>query len=137
GETPLAITRAAKDEASRLGCDVIVYDTAGRLAIDEPLMRELLDIKDTVGPDNIILVVDAMVGQDAVTTSRAFHERLGITGVVLTKLEGDARGGAALSIKEVAGAPVVFAGTGETTDRLEEFRADGMAGRVLGLGDVV
>jgi len=136
-ETPLAITRAAKAEAKRLGCDVIVYDTAGRLAIDEPLMQELHDIKNATVPDNILLVVDSMVGQDAVTTSRAFHERLGITGVILTKLDGDARGGAALSIKEVTGAPVLFAGTGETTDRLEEFRPEGMAGRVLGLGDVV
>jgi len=136
-ESPLAITRAAKAEAKRLGNDVIIYDTAGRLAIDEPLMQELLDIKGATVPENIFLVVDSMVGQDAVATSRAFHERLGITGVILTKLDGDARGGAALSIKEVTGAPVVFAGTGETTDRLEEFRPEGMAGRVLGLGDVV
>ncbi len=136
-QTPLAITRAAKAEAKRLGCDVIVYDTAGRLAIDELLMQELSDIKSAISPENIFLVVDAMVGQDAVTTSRAFHDRLGISGVILTKLDGDARGGAALSIKEVTGAPVVFAGTGETTDRLEEFRPEGMAGRVLGLGDVV
>jgi signal recognition particle subunit SRP54 len=137
GESPLAITRAARAEAQRLGRDVIVYDTAGRLAIDEALMQELLDIKGAIVPENIYLVVDAMVGQDAVATSRAFHDRLGITGVILTKLDGDARGGAALSIKEVTGAPVVFAGTGETTDRLEEFRPEGMAGRVLGLGDVV
>jgi signal recognition particle subunit SRP54 len=137
GETPLAITRAARAEAQRLGSNVIIYDTAGRLAIDEPLMQELLDIKGAIAPENIFLVVDAMVGQDAVTTSRAFHDRLSITGVILTKLDGDARGGAALSIKEVTGAPVVFAGTGETTDRLEEFRPEGMAGRVLGLGDVV
>ena len=137
GETPLAITRAAKDEAKRLGCDVIVYDTAGRLAVDELLMQELSDIKAAVTPENIFLVVDAMIGQDAVKTARSFNERLGITGVILTKLDGDARGGAALSVKEVTGAPVVFAGTGETTDRLEEFRPEGMAGRVLGLGDVV
>jgi signal recognition particle subunit SRP54 len=133
GESPLAITRAARAEAKRLGSDVIVYDTAGRLAIDEPLMQELLDIKSAIVPENIFLVIDAMIGQDAVATSRAFNERLGITGVILTKLDGDARGGAALSVKEVTGAPVVFAGTGETTDRLEEFRPDGMAGRVLGL----
>ena len=136
-ESPLAITRAAKAEAKRLGSDVIVYDTAGRLAIDEALMQELLDIKGAVVPENIFLVIDSMIGQDAVATSRSFNERLGITGVILTKLDGDARGGAALSVKEVTGAPVVFAGTGETTDRLEEFRPDGMAGRVLGMGDVV
>jgi len=136
-ETPLAITRAAKAEAKRLGSDVIVYDTAGRLAIDEALMQELLDIKGAIVPENIFLVIDSMIGQDAVATSRSFNDRLGITGVILTKLDGDARGGAALSVKEVTGAPVVFAGTGETTDRLEEFRPDGMAGRVLGMGDVV
>jgi signal recognition particle subunit SRP54 len=137
GEKPLAITRAARDEAKRLGSDVIVYDTAGRLAIDEALMQELLDIKGALAPENIFLVIDAMIGQDAVATSRAFNDRLAITGVILTKLDGDARGGAALSVKEVTGAPVVFAGTGETTDRLEEFRPEGMAGRVLGMGDVV
>jgi signal recognition particle subunit SRP54 len=136
-ETPLAITRAAAAEARRLGCDTIIYDTAGRLAIDETLMQELSDIKAAVAPENILLVVDAMIGQDAVRTAKSFNERLGITGVILTKLDGDARGGAALSVKEVTGAPVVFTGTGETTDRLEEFRPDGMAGRVLGFGDVV
>ncbi len=117
--------------------DVVVYDTAGRLAIDEPLMEELGDIKAAVEPQNILLVVDAMIGQDAVKTSKAFHERLGLTGVVLTKLDGDARGGAALSVKEVTGAPVRFVGIGETLDKFEEFRADGMASRVLGMGDVV
>jgi signal recognition particle subunit SRP54 len=137
GETPLAITRAAAAEAKRLGCDTIIYDTAGRLAIDEALMQELCDIKRSIAPENIFLVVDAMIGQDAVRTAQTFNERLGVTGVILTKLDGDARGGAALSVKEVTGAPVVFTGTGETTDRLEEFRPDGMAGRVLGLGDVV
>jgi signal recognition particle subunit SRP54 len=110
GETPLEICRAAAAEAKRLGCDVIVYDTAGRLAIDEPLMQELASIKQAVSPPNILLVVDAMIGQDAVRTAKSFNERLGISGVVLTKLDGDARGGAALSVKEVTGAPVVFAG---------------------------
>jgi len=136
-QTPLAITKAAAAEARRLGCDIIIYDTAGRLAIDEGLMQELSDIKAAVAPENILLVVDAMIGQDAVRTAKSFNERLGITGVILTKLDGDARGGAALSVKEVTGAPVVFTGTGETTDRLEEFRPEGMAGRVLGFGDVV
>ncbi len=137
GETPLAICRAAGEEAKRLGCDLIVYDTAGRLAIDEPLMQELSAIKNAVEPENILLVVDAMIGQDAVKTAKSFNERLGISGVVLTKLDGDARGGAALSVKEVTGAPIVFVGMGETTDKLEPFRAEGMASRVLGMGDVV
>jgi signal recognition particle subunit SRP54 len=137
GASPLDICRAADAEAKRLGRDVIVYDTAGRLAIDEPLMKELGLIKQAVLPDNIFLVIDAMIGQDAVKTAAAFNERLGITGVVLTKLDGDARGGAALSVKEVTGAPVLFSGVGEGTDKLEEFRADGMAGRILGMGDVV
>jgi signal recognition particle subunit SRP54 len=136
-QSPLAITQAAPAEARKLGCDTIIYDTAGRLAIDEALMQELHDIKSALAPENILLVVDAMIGQDAVRTAAPFNERLGISGVILTKLDGDARGGAALSVKEVTGAPIVFTGTGETTDRLEEFRPDGMAGRVLGFGDVV
>lgn len=137
GETPLNICKAADQEAKRLGRDTIIYDTAGRLAIDEALMQELGEIKRAVTPDNILLVVDAMIGQDAVKTANSFNERLGITGVILTKLDGDARGGAALSVKEVTGAPIVFAGVGETTDKLEEFRPDGMAGRILGMGDVI
>ena len=136
-ETPVNICRSAPAHAKKAGCDVIVYDTAGRLAVDELLMQELGDIKSAVSPDNILLVVDAMIGQDAVRTARAFNERLSISGVVLTKLDGDARGGAALSIKEVTGAPVVFVGIGETNDKLDVFRAEGMASRVLGMGDVV
>ena len=137
GETPLAICKAAPAEASKRGRDLIIYDTAGRLAIDESLMEELSAIKNAVEPHNILLVIDAMIGQDAVRTAKSFNERLGISGVVLTKLDGDARGGAALSVKEVTGAPILFAGMGETTDKLETFRAEGMAGRVLGMGDVV
>jgi len=137
GETPVNICRAAEAEAKKLGCDVIIYDTAGRLAIDSALMQELEEIKAAVRPDNILLVVDAMIGQDAVQTARGFHDRLTLTGVVLTKLDGDARGGAALSVKEVTGAPVLFVGMGETTDKLEPFRPEGMASRVLGMGDVV
>jgi signal recognition particle subunit SRP54 len=137
GASPLEITKAAEAEAKRLNRDVIIYDTAGRLAIDEPLMQELSDIKSAVSPDNIFLVIDAMIGQDSVKTAAAFNERLGISGVVLTKLDGDARGGAALSVKEVTGAPILFSGVGEGTDKLEEFRAEGMAGRILGMGDVV
>ena len=137
GESPVAICAAARAEAKKQGRDVIIYDTAGRLAIDEPLMAELGEIKTKTTPDNIFLVVDSMIGQDAVKTSRSFHDRLEVSGVILTKLDGDARGGAALSIKEVTGAPIVFAGMGETTDKLEVFRADGMASRILGMGDVV
>src|SRR5688572_15475522 len=137
GETPVAICAAARGEAKKLGRDVIIYDTAGRLAIDDVLMQELSEIKEKTAPDNIFLVVDAMIGQDAVKTARSFNERLDISGVVLTKLDGDARGGAALSIKEVTGAPILFSGIGETTDKFEPFRADGMASRVLGMGDVV
>jgi signal recognition particle subunit SRP54 len=138
GATPLDICRQALAQAKGSGKhDVVIYDTAGRLAIDEPLMEELADIKAATEPQNILLVVDAMIGQDAVKTSKAFHDRLHLTGVVLTKLDGDARGGAALSIREVTGAPVRFAGVGETLDKFEEFRPDGMASRVLGMGDVV
>jgi signal recognition particle subunit SRP54 len=137
GATPLEICTQALAHARGAKNDVVVYDTAGRLAIDEALMEELKAIKDAVQPDNVLLVVDAMIGQDAVKTSKAFHDRIGLTGVVLTKLDGDARGGAALSIREVTGAPVRFIGVGETLDKLEEFRAEGMASRVLGMGDVV
>jgi signal recognition particle subunit SRP54 len=137
GATPLEICRQALVQARSAKHDVVIYDTAGRLAIDDALMSELEEIKAAVQPENILLVIDAMIGQDAVKTSKAFHDRLGLTGVVLTKLDGDARGGAALSVKEVTGAPVRFAGVGETIDKFEEFRADGMASRVLGMGDVV
>ena len=137
GASPVEICTAARGEAKKLGRDVIVYDTAGRLAIDETLMHELSEIKEGARPENIYLVVDAMIGQDAVKTARGFHEKLDITGVILTKLDGDARGGAAISIKEATGAPILWAGVGETTDKLEPFRADGMASRILGMGDVV
>ncbi len=138
GATPLEIcTQALAHARGAAKHDAVIYDTAGRLAIDEPLMRELQEIKAAVAPENILLVVDAMIGQDAVKTSKAFHERLALSGVVLTKLDGDARGGAALSIKDVTGAPIRYVGVGETIDKFEEFRADGMASRVLGMGDVV
>jgi signal recognition particle subunit SRP54 len=137
GATPLEICRLGLAAAREAKHDVVVFDTAGRLTIDETLMTELADIKAAVAPQNVLLVVDAMIGQDAVKTSKAFHDRLGLSGVVLTKLDGDARGGAALSIREVTGSPVRFVGVGETLDKLEEFRADGMASRVLGMGDVV
>jgi signal recognition particle subunit SRP54 len=137
GVTPFEVCARAQAEARKLKCDVIIYDTAGRLAIDEALMEELVEIKARVRPQNILLVIDAMIGQDSVKTASAFHEKLSITGVVLTKLDGDARGGAAISVKEVTGAPIRFAGIGEGLDRLEEFRAEGMASRILGFGDVV
>ena len=136
-KSPVEICVAARAEAKKLGADVIIYDTAGRLAIDEPLMAELRQIKEQVEPGNILLVIDAMIGQDAVKTARGFNEILELDGVVLTKLDGDARGGAALSVKEITGAPVLFVGLGETTDKLEPFRPEGIAGRVLGMGDVV
>ncbi len=137
GESPVNIAKAAEANAKEHGADVVIYDTAGRLAIDEPLMQELEEIKAGVKPQNVYLVIDAMIGQDAVKTARTFHERLALTGVILTKLDGDARGGAALSVKQVTGAPIVFAGMGETSDKLDEFRPEGMAGRILGMGDVV
>jgi signal recognition particle subunit SRP54 len=124
---------AARDQK----CDVVLIDTAGRLAIDEALMAELEAIKGTVQPDNILLVCDAMIGQDAVRTAAEFDRRLTLDGFILTKLDGDARGGAALSIKEVTGKPIKFLGMGEGMDRLEEFRPDGLAGRILGFGDIV
>jgi signal recognition particle subunit SRP54 len=118
-------------------CDVVLIDTAGRLAIDEQLMNELNLMKAAVQPDDILLVVDAMIGQDAVRTAAEFDRRLALDGFILTKLDGDARGGAALSIKEVTGKPIKFLGMGEALDRLEEFRPDGLASRILGFGDIV
>jgi len=137
GGRPVDICVKAIEHARKLKRDTIVYDTAGRLAIDEPLMQELQAIKSATKAENVFLVVDAMIGQDAVKTAAAFHERLGLTGVIMTKLDGDARGGAALSIREVTGAPVRFVGTGESLEKLEELRPDGMASRILGFGDIV
>jgi signal recognition particle subunit SRP54 len=134
---PIDVCFKAQAEARKLKCDTIIYDTAGRLAIDTELMQELVQIKARVRPQNVLLVVDAMIGQDAVKTAATFHEQLQITGVALTKLDGDARGGAALSVKQVTGAPIRFAGVGEALDRIEEFRAEGMASRILGFGDIV
>jgi signal recognition particle subunit SRP54 len=137
GGIPLEICKRGLAHAKKLKCDTIIYDTAGRLAIDEPLMKELDEIRSAVDPQNVFLVVDAMIGQDSVKTAKSFHDLLGLSGVILTKLDGDARGGAAISIKNVTGTAVKFVGTGETLDRLEEFRAEGMASRILGMGDVV
>jgi signal recognition particle subunit SRP54 len=134
---PPQICEAAVRVAAESGRDVILFDTAGRLAIDEPLMKELEEINRRARPANILLIVDAMIGQDAVGTAKAFNDRLDLDGVILTKLDGDARGGAALSVKAVTGKPIKFVGMGESSERLEEFRPDGMASRILGRGDVV
>jgi signal recognition particle subunit SRP54 len=137
GQSAVDICKGAASKAMELGCDVILYDTAGRLTIDEQLMKELDDIKAAVRPDHIFFVCDAMMGQDAVTTAKSFHERLDVSGVIMTKLDGDARGGAALSIREVVGRPIKFLGMGEDLERLEEFRPEGLASRILGMGDIV
>jgi signal recognition particle subunit SRP54 len=135
--SPVEICKQAMKQAFELNCDVIIFDTAGRLTIDDTLMQELEDIKSATNPDNILLVCDAMMGQDAVTTAKSFDERLDLSGIIITKLDGDARGGAALSVKEVTGKPIKFLGIGEDLDRLEEFRPEGLASRILGMGDVV
>ena len=137
GELPPAICSAAAARARAQGFDAIVYDTAGRLAIDEDLMQELADITARTSPANTLLVCDALMGRDAVQVAQAFHERLALDGLVMTKLDGDARGGAALAVKAVTGVPIKFLGTGESVDRLEEFRPEGLASRILGMGDVV
>jgi len=137
GADPVTIARKAMVQARNTGRDVVIVDTAGRLAIDEKLMEEVEGIKAVTKPQNILFVVDAMIGQDAVRTAKTFDERLDFTGFVLTKLDGDARGGAALSIKEVTGKPVKFLGQGEELDQLEEFRPEGLAQRILGMGDIV
>src|SRR5262249_3118439 len=137
GKTPPEICEHAMQYAREKGRDVVIFDTAGRLAIDEPLMKELEEIDKRTQPANIFLVVDAMIGQDAVQTASAFHDRLNLDGVILTKLDGDARGGSALSSKEVTGKPIKFLGMGESLDKLEEFRPDGLASRILGMGDIV
>lgn len=134
---PVQICKEAGLEAVKQGCDVIIYDTAGRLAIDEPLMQELEDIDRAVQPKNIFLVLDAMTGQDAVNVADTFNKRLNLDGVIMTKLDGDARGGAALSVKEITGKPIKFLGMGEQLDKLEEFRPEGLASRILGMGDIV
>ena len=137
GGRPPKICQRSVKEAVKQGCDVVILDTAGRLHIDEELMDELVAVRDGAKPHLTYLVADAMTGQDAVKSSKAFHERLELTGVILTKLDGDARGGAALSIRHVTGRPVVMCGVGEKLDAIELFHPDRMAGRILGMGDVV
>jgi signal recognition particle subunit SRP54 len=134
---PEKIALAAMKEAEKKGNDVLIVDTAGRLQIDEALMEELVRIKQTVKPHEILLVVDALTGQDAVNVATGFNERLGIDGIIMTKLDGDSRGGAALSAKKVTGKPIKFIGVGEKTDALEPFHPERMASRILGMGDML
>jgi signal recognition particle subunit SRP54 len=136
-KNPVKICEDSIDQAKKDGRDLVIIDTAGRLHIDEPLMQELLEIKKAVSPQEIILVADAMTGQDAVNIAKTFEEKIGLDGVFLTKMDGDARGGAALSIRAVTGKPIKFVGTGEKLDALEMFFPDRMASRILGMGDVV
>lgn len=137
GAHPPSICKTAQMQAAELGCDVTIFDTAGRLTVDENLMEELHQIEELTSPDNVLLVCDSMIGQESVNVAKAFNEKITLTGFVLTKLDGDARGGAAISIKEATGVPIKFLGMGEGIDRLEEFRPDGLASRILGFGDVV
>jgi signal recognition particle subunit SRP54 len=135
--SPVAICKQALDEAKKRFCDLLLIDTAGRLHIDEDLMHELQLIKGAVSPHQILFVADAMTGQDAVNQAIGFDQQLGISGVILTKLDGDARGGAALSIRQMVGKPILFAGMGEKLDALEPFYPDRLASRILGMGDVL
>jgi len=137
GAKPLAICAAARDEAAQRGLSPLILDTAGRLHIDEEMLGELKAIKREVGPHHVLLVVDAMTGQDAVTVADKFNAAVGVDAFVLTKIDGDARGGAALSVREVTGRPIAFVGLGEKTDALEPFHPDRLAARILGMGDVL
>jgi signal recognition particle subunit SRP54 len=134
---PVAVAQRGLAEARRLGRDVLIVDTAGRLAIDEEMMDQVKRISAALNPNYTFLVIDAMIGQDAVEVAQRFHETLAIDGVILSKLDGDARGGAALSVKEVIGRPIAFASTGEKLDAFEQFHPDRMAGRILGMGDML
>jgi signal recognition particle subunit SRP54 len=134
---PVAVAKKGLAEAQRVGRDVLIVDTAGRLSIDTEMMAQVREISEAVRPNYTFLVIDAMTGQDAVTTAEAFHKTLQLDGVILTKIDGDARGGAALSVKEVVGKPIAFASTGEKVEDFELFHPDRMAGRILGMGDVL
>jgi signal recognition particle subunit SRP54 len=136
-QLPVDICAAARDEAARRGLSPLILDTAGRLHIDEEMLDELRAIKRAVGPHHVLLVVDAMTGQDAVTVAEKFNAAIGIDAVILTKMDGDARGGAALSVRQVTGRPIAFVGVGEKTDALEPFHPDRLAQRILGMGDVL
>jgi signal recognition particle subunit SRP54 len=135
--SPVAICKQALEEAKKRFCDILLIDTAGRLHIDEELMRELQQIKGAVNPHQVLFVADSMTGQDAVNQAIGFDQQLGVSGVILTKLDGDARGGAALSIRQMVGKPILFAGMGEKLDALEPFYPDRLASRILGMGDVL
>lgn len=135
--SPVEIAKRGVEEAKKTHQDLVIVDTAGRLHLDESLMEELREIRDQVSPDEILLVLDAMTGQDAVNVAQTFDEQMDITGIVLTKLDGDARGGAALSIREVTGKPIKFIGVGEKIEDLQTFHPDRMASRILGMGDVM
>lgn len=137
GEQPLAIAKRAMDAGRREGMDAVILDTAGRLHIDEQLMAELVAVKNATRPIETLLAADAMTGQDAVTMAKEFHGKVGITGIILTRVDGDARGGAALSMRSVTGCPIKFMGVGEKLDALESFQAERIAGRILGMGDIV
>ena len=137
GHKPVDITKAALEHAKKNDFNVVIIDTAGRLHIDEGMMDELVEIKDNCTIDNSVLVVDAMTGQDAVNVAKSFEEKIGIDGVVLTKLDGDTRGGAALSIRAVTGKPILYVGMGEKLSDLQQFYPDRMASRILGMGDVL
>ncbi len=137
GEPPVAIARRAVQTAALEGFDAVLLDTAGRLTIDEELMAEVARVRDAVKPHESLLVADAMTGQDAVNVARSFHDKVGLTGIVLTRVDGDARGGAALSMKAVTGCPIKLLGVGEKLDALETFHPERIAGRILGMGDVV
>jgi signal recognition particle subunit SRP54 len=136
GQTPVEIAKRAMEAGRREGFDVVILDTAGRLSIDQALMNEVREIRAATNPVETLLVVDAMTGQDAVQTAQAFNDTVGVTGVILTRMDGDARGGAALSMRHVTGAPIKFSGSGEKIDALEEFHPERVAGRILGLGDI-
>ena len=135
--SPVEISRKAMEYAEQNDCNLVLFDTAGRLHIDEELMQELQDIRSTVNPDEVFFVCDAMIGQEAVNVAQQFHTKVGCTGLILSKLDGDARGGAILSIHSVTGKPVRFVGVGEKIEDLEFFNAERMAGRILGMGDVL
>ena len=137
GEMPVAISKRAVDVGRKEGYDVVILDTAGRLHIDQELMAEVAAVRDATQPTETLLVTDAMTGQDAVTLAREFNEKVGVTGIVLTRIDGDARGGAALSMRAITGRPIKFLGAGEKLDALEVFHPDRIAGRILGMGDVV
>jgi signal recognition particle subunit SRP54 len=137
GETPVQIARRAMDIGRREGFDVVILDTAGRLSINQELMDEVRQVRAETNPAETLLVVDAMTGQDAVNTAKAFNDAVGVTGIVMTRMDGDARGGAALSMRAITGAPIKLVGVGEKQDALEDFHPERVAGRILGMGDIV